>query len=310
MTRIRRVGYAGLGAIGAPMAQRIHEAGFELHLWNRTADKAAPLVAAGAKLAASPAELAHRVEVLCLCLTDHRAVEQVVFGDSGVASAGKSGLIVADHSTIHPQASRRIAERFRACGGSWVDAPVTGGIDGARNGTLSVLAGGEAADVERVRAVVMSFAQKLTYLGPAGSGQAAKACNQMISFGTAAVLAEALNLAARLGLDPAVFAQAVEGGFADSAVLRRCAPAMISGKLTGSTLTALKDMEIAVDLGREALAPMPMISLLASLLRLLVSQGHVTGGISAPIRLYCTGALGDKAPSGAARARSQSADPA
>ncbi len=299
MKPVQRVGYAGLGAIGAPMAQRIREAGFDLHVWNRSAQKAAPLVAAGATLAATPAELARQVDVLCLCLTDDRAVEQVVFGECGVASAHQAGLVVADHSTIHPQASRRIAERFLASGASWVDAPVTGGVVGARNGTLSVFAGGEAADVDRIRPVAMSFAAKVTHLGPAGSGQVAKACNQMISFGTAAVLAEALHLAARQGLDAAKFAQAVEGGFADSTVLRLCGPAMLSGKLSGSTLTALKDMEIAVDLGREAVAPMPMISLLTSLLRVLVSQGDVTGGISAPMRLYCHGALAEKAPSSA-----------
>lgn len=295
MKPVQFVGYAGLGAIGAPMARRIQQAGFELHVWNRSAEKAAALVAAGARLAATPAELARRVEVLCLCLTDHGAVEQVVFGDKGVASAHKAGLVVADHSTIHPQASRRIAERFLASGGSWVDAPVTGGIIGARNGTLSVLAGGEAADVERIRPVAMSFAAKFTHLGPAGSGQAAKACNQMISFGTAAVLAESLSLAARLGLDAAKFAQAIEGGYADSTVLRLCAPGMISGELSGSTLTALKDMEIAADLGREVAAPMPMIGLLTSLLRVLVAQGHATGGLSAPMRLYCSGPLAEEA---------------
>lgn len=287
-----RVGYAGLGSIGTPMARRVLDAGFELHVWNRNPAKAEALVEAGATLAPTPAALAGAVDVLCLCVTDGSAVEQIVFGDNGIASAARAGLVVADHSTIHPADSRRIAARFNAaCGGAWVDAPVSGGVVGARAGTLSVFAGGEAADVERVRPVVMSFAAKLTHLGPAGSGQVAKACNQMISFGTAAVLAEALNLAARSGLDVARFPQAIEGGFADSTVLRRCAPVMLSGQLTGSTLIALKDMEIALDLGHESVTPMPMIGLLTSLLRLLVSQGHTTGGISAPIRLYADGPL-------------------
>jgi 3-hydroxyisobutyrate dehydrogenase len=291
MTPIRRVGYAGLGSIGAPMARRVLDAGFELHVWNRDPAKAAALVDAGARLAATPAALARAVDVLCLCVTDGHAVEQVVFGDDGIASTLPGGLVVADHSTIHPTESRRIAERFAATGGAWVDAPVSGGVVGARAGTLSVFAGGEASDVERIRPVVMSFAAKLTHLGPAGSGQVAKACNQMISFGTAAVLAEALNLAARSGLDVAQLPHAIEGGFADSTVLRLCAPTMLSGRLTGSTLIALKDMEIALDLGRESIAAMPMIGLLTSLLRVLVSQGHTTGGLSAPIRLYADGPL-------------------
>ncbi|HKX93294.1 MAG TPA: NAD(P)-dependent oxidoreductase [Methylibium sp.] len=291
-TAALRVGFAGLGAIGAPMARRILDAGFALQVWNRDPAKSQALVDAGAQRAASPAALARSVDLLCLCVTDGAAVEQLVFGDEGIAHGARAGLVVADHSTIHPADARRLAARFAAdCGGAWVDAPVSGGVAGARAGTLSVLAGGAAADIERIRPVVLSFAAKLTHLGPAGSGQIAKACNQMISFGTAAVLAEALNLAARSGLDVARFPEAIEGGFADSTVLRRCAPAMLSGELIGSTLIALKDMEIALDLGRASLAPMPMIGLLTSLLRLLVSQGHTVGGLSTPIRLYADGPL-------------------
>ncbi|MDB5874508.1 MAG: NAD(P)-dependent oxidoreductase [Ramlibacter sp.] len=288
---VRRVGYAGLGEIGFPMARRILDAGFELHVWNRTAAKAAPLVAAGAHLAATPAALARAVDVLCICVTDDKALEQLVFGAEGIASAGARDIVVADHSTIHPTATRDIARRFEASGGAWVDAPVSGGVTGAAQGSLSVFAGGQAQHVERVRPVVMSFAGKMTHLGPVGSGQAAKACNQMISFGTAAVLAEALNLAAQLGIDVARFPEALEGGLADSAVLRRSAPRMLSGELIGSTLTTLKDLEIIVDLGRETGAPMPMTGLLASLHRLLVHQGHVEGGMAAVIRLYADGPL-------------------
>jgi 3-hydroxyisobutyrate dehydrogenase len=291
MTPIRRVGYAGLGAIGTPMAQRILEAGFELHVWNRSPEKTRALVAAGARAAATPAALAAEVELLCLCLSNDEAVEQVVFGEQGIAAAASNGLIVADHSTIHPATTRRFAERLNAAGGTWVDAPVSGGVLGARQGTLSVFAGGDAAVIDRIRPVLLGFAGKVTRLGAVGSGQAAKACNQMISFGTAAVLAEALNLAARLGLDVARLPQAIEGGFADSFVLRHCAPAMIHGPLTGSTLTAVKDIEIAGDLGRASGTPLPMVELMTSLYRQAVAQGHVTGGLSALIRLYADGPL-------------------
>ena len=298
---LRRIGYAGLGAIGFPMAQRILEAGFELHVWNRNPDKAAPLVALGARLAATPAALARAVEVLGLCVTDDRAVAQIVFGADGIASIGAAalrGLVVADHSTLHPAATRSIAARFQAAGGAWVDAPVSGGPSGAQQGTLSVFAGGEARDVERVRPMVMSFARRMTHLGAVGSGQAAKACNQMVSFGTAAVLAEALNLAAKLGLDVARLPQALEGGLADSAVLRRYAPGMVSGELSGSALTALKDLEIIVDLGHETGAPMPLTGLLASLHRMLAGQGHIEGGMAGVIRLYADGPLARPQPEG------------
>lgn len=291
MTPIRRVGYAGLGAIGALMAQRILDAGFELHVWNRSPEKARALALAGATLAASPAALAREVEVVCLCLTDDRAVEQVVFGEQGIAAAGVAGLIVADHSTIHPAAARGLAQRWAETGGQWIDAPVSGGLTGAREGTLSVFAGGDASTVEHIRPVLMSFAGKVTRLGAAGSGQVAKACNQMVSFGTAAVLAEALNLASRLGLDVAELPRAMEGGFADSFVLRQCAPAMIHGPLVGSTLTALKDMEIAIELGRASDTPLPMVDLMTSLYRRAVEQGHLKGGLASLIRLHADGPL-------------------
>ncbi|MES2631421.1 MAG: NAD(P)-dependent oxidoreductase [Pseudomonadota bacterium] len=288
---VRRVGYAGLGVIGLPMARRILDAGFELHVWNRSADKAAPLVAAGARLAASPAELARNAQVICVCVTNDAALEQVVFGENGITSAGRQGLVITDHSTIHPTATRSFAQRLAQAGNAWVDAPVTGGPSGAEQGTLTVFAGGTPGNVERVRPVIMSFSKRMTHLGPVGSGQAAKACNQMVSFGTAAVLAEALSLAAKLGLDVAHLPEAMEGGLADSAVLRRYAPMMLSGELTGSVLTALKDLEIVSDLAGEAGAPIPMTALLTSLHRMLAGQGHHLGGMAGVVRLYRVGGL-------------------
>lgn len=284
---VHRVGFAGLGALGAPMAERIRAAGYELHVWNRSAGKAAPLIAAGACGAPSPAVLAQRVELLCICVTDEQAVQQLLFGDDGLASAPVPGLIVADHSTIAPLATRRIAARAASEAGiAWVDAPVSGGPPGARQGTLAVFAGGDAPDVERARPVLMRFAGKLTHLGAVGSGQAAKVCNQMISFGTCAVMAEALHLAARMGLDVARLPEAVEGGLADSAVLRHYAPQMLGGDLRGNSRNALKDIEIALELGRESTTAMPMTALLASLHRLVVAQGHTALGMGGPLRLY------------------------
>jgi 3-hydroxyisobutyrate dehydrogenase-like beta-hydroxyacid dehydrogenase len=282
------------------MAQRILDAGYELHVWNRSADKAAALVAAGARLAPTAAALAQRVELLCVCVTDDKAIEALLFGEQGVvagiAAGAASGLIVADHSTVHPLATRRIAERALREGHiAWVDAPVSGGPTGARQGTLAVFAGGSAADVERARPVLMSFAGKLTHLGPVGSGQIAKACNQMISFGTCAVMAESLHLAARLGLDVAKLPAAIEGGLADSAVLRHYAPQMLGGQLIGNSLNALKDLEIALELGRESVTTMPMTSVLASLHRLVVAQGHHALGMAGPLRLYTQEPLVDVA---------------
>lgn len=282
----RRIGYAGLGVIGLPMARRILDAGFELAVWNRTAAKAAPLVAAGAQLVESPAALACRSDVVCICVTDHCALEEVVFGPRGLAASDLRGLVVADHSTVHPEVARSLAARIGALGGAWVDAPVTGGPSSAERGTLTVFAGGDERDVARIRPVVMTFAGRMTHLGATGSGQAAKACNQMVSFGTAAVLAEALNLAAHLGLEVERLPEAMLGGLAESTVLHRYAPMMLSGTLTGSVLTAVKDLEIIQDLARATGTPLPMVGLLSSLHRLLVAQGHQLGGMAGVIRLY------------------------
>jgi 3-hydroxyisobutyrate dehydrogenase len=287
----RKVGFAGLGVIGEPMARRILGAGFVLHVWNRTAGKADSLVAAGANRVATPAALASEVDVLCICVTDARALEELVFGVDGIAAAGKKSLIIVDHSTVHPAVARDFARRVAHVAGTWLDVPVTGGPAGARQGNLTAFAGGESAAVEYVRPVVASFAKQISHLGPVGSGQAAKACNQMLSFGTAAVLAEALNLASRMGLDVAQLPGALEGGLADSAVLRRYAPGMVSGELTGSALTALKDLEIILELGRETSTPMPITGLVGSLHRLLSSQGHHLGGMAGLVRLYCDGPL-------------------
>jgi 3-hydroxyisobutyrate dehydrogenase-like beta-hydroxyacid dehydrogenase len=283
---LQRVGCVGLGRIGKLMAERVARAGFELHVWNRSRDKADSLLADGARWSESPAELMSVVDVLIVCVTDDRALEQVLFGPTGVAACGRSDGLVVDHSTIHPTAAASLAGRFRPHG-SLIDAPVSGGLAGARNGTLSIFAGGDPAALDAVRPVLLrSYAAKVTRVGESGCGQAAKACNQLISFGTASVLAEALTLAGRLGLDVAQLPAAMEGGFADSTVLRTCAPGMVDGRPAGDTLTAVKDLEIISDLGRLSGTPLPIAGLMTSLFRLVALQGHREGGLSSLSHLY------------------------
>lgn len=288
-----RVGWIGLGAIGAPMAERVRRVGFALQVWNRDPRKAEGLVAAGARGASTPAALARASDAVCLCVTDDKAIEQVVFGPDGVAAGMAPGTVVVDHSTIHPLATRAFAARLAAAGGHWIDAPVSGGPVGAREGCLGVFVGGDADALVRVQALLQSYAARITHLGAAGSGQAGKACNQILSFGTAGVLAEALHLAHRFGLDAARLAEAMQGGYADSAVLRHYAPQMLEGRYSGSTLNAAKDMAIALDLARETGTPLPLSGVLASLYRLLVLQGHTALGMAAPMRLYVEGPLAE-----------------
>lgn len=175
-----KIGFVGLGDIGEPMAMRILEAGFPLRVYNRTAAKTQPLTARGAQSAASAAELARECDIVFLCVSDTAAVEQVVFGPGGIAEGGRPGQLVVDLSTIHPVQTQEMAQRLAAGHGiAWVDAPVSGGPAGARAGTLAVMAGGGAEDVERVRPVLMSFAGRVTHMGPVGCGMATKACNQI-----------------------------------------------------------------------------------------------------------------------------------
>lgn len=287
-----RLGFIGLGAIGAPMAQRLLEAGHALTVFNRNPAKARPLADAGAALAADIGGLVRASDCVFLCLSDTAAVEQVVFGEGGVASAGRPGQLLVDLSTIHPEATRAMAARLRAqCGMGWVDAPVSGGPAGACAGTLAVMAGGTPEDVARAQPLLMAFAGRVTHMGPSGCGMAMKACNQMMSFGSAAVIAETLHLAARFGIDPALVPQAVQGGFADSAVLRHYAPQMIEGRLSGNGRTAMKDLDIALDLARAQGCAVPMTSLVASMFRLVLAQGFEQGGMATPMRLYAQGSL-------------------
>lgn len=287
-----RVGFIGLGDIGAPMALRIHDAGHALMAWNRGPERLKPFVERGVPVAASAAALARECDVVCLCVSNTDAVEQVLFGADGVAAGGRPGLLVIDLSTIHPMRAREFAQRLRSEHGiALVDAPVSGGPSGARAGTLAVLAGGEAQDVERARPVLQSFAGRITHMGASGCGMAAKACNQMLSFAQSAVIAETLNLAARFGIDPALIPEAVQGGFADSNVMRHYGKALVDGTAKGNTATAVKDIDIATDLARLTQTPVPVTALVSSIFRLALAQGSLKTGLGAPMSIYAQGAL-------------------
>ena len=197
-----KLGYLGLGMMGFPMARRLVDAGYDVAIWNRSAGKAALLVEAGAKLKAHPGDVAAAASILFMCVTDAVAVEEVVFGHDGLAAVPGAGKLVVDFSSIHPDAARDIAARLKAANGmGWVDAPVSGGTKGAEEGTLAVMAGGDAADVERVRPYVLAMARRLTHMGPTGAGQTTKLCNQVIVGCAMAVLAEATRLAVNAGID-------------------------------------------------------------------------------------------------------------
>lgn len=293
------LGFIGLGAMGMPIAQRLLAAGYPLTVWGRTPARLQPALDAGARLAPSARGVAEAAELVHLCVFDAEAVESVVFGPDGVAAGAGAGTLVVDHSTIHPEATRRFAERlYVAAGMGWVDAPVSGGAKGAQEGRLAVMAGGAAADVDRLRTVAGCFAARLTHMGPVGAGQAAKACNQMIIGSTVAVIAEALAFADKFGVSAPDLPDCLAGGFADSTVLQNHARRMAAADYQGAGPATImtKDLDIALDMARVTGQPMPMTGLVASLYRLLIAQGDAAYGQIGLMRLYADAPLPRRPP--------------
>jgi 3-hydroxyisobutyrate dehydrogenase len=270
-----KLGYLGLGMMGFPMARRLIDAGHDVTVWNRSPGKAAALVEAGAKRAATPYDVAAVAHVIFLCLTDAAAVDEVVFGPQGIARAPGSGKLVVDFSSIHPDAARSIAARLKDANGmGWIDAPVSGGSKGAEEGTLAVMAGGDAADIEKIRPYVLAMARRLTHMGPVGAGQTTKLCNQIIVGCAMTVLAEATRLAVNAGIDASRLPEALAGGFADSIPLQLFVPRMVAGIHSpplGHIATMLKDLDTVVDVARATSSPVPMSALSAQLFRLAKS---------------------------------------
>lgn len=267
-----KLGYLGLGMMGFPMSRRLIQAGHDVMVWNRSKGKATALVELGAKPATSPREMAERCDIIFMCVTDAAAVEDVVFGAEGLATVEGRGKLVVDFSSIHPDAARTIAARLKEKNGmGWIDAPVSGGSKGAEEGTLAVMAGGDAADVERVKPYVLAMARRLTHMGPVGAGQTTKLCNQIIVGCAMTVLAEATRLAVNAGIDAGKLPEALAGGFADSIPLQLFVPRMVQGIHSpplGHIATMLKDLDTVVEVARDTSTPVPMSALASQLFRL------------------------------------------
>ena len=271
-----RLGFIGLGTMGMPMALNMLKGGYELTVWGRTREKLQKALDAGAIWAESPRAVAERSDIVCLCVWDGKAVEEVVFGPNGVAAGGAKGKLLVDHSTIQPEEARALAARLVQYNGMrWLDAPVSGGNTGAEAGTLVVMAGGREVDIERYRPAILTTAQRITPMGPTGSGQATKIVNQMLIAAEVAVVAEALGFASKHGLICKNLPDALKGGWADSAVLQDHARRMIAAKYPnqGGQVLMLKDIGIAEEMGKKVGAAMPVTNLVANLYRKLQAQG-------------------------------------
>lgn len=273
------LGFAGIGLMGLPMCRRLLAAGYSLTVWNRSPDKCAPLVAAGARQVLTPGELCEAAEVVMLCLADTAVVCDVVFGADGIASKAKAGQLLVDFSSLEPTATREMAAQLKGdTGMGWLDTPVSGGTPGAEAGTLAIMVGGETEDLERVRPALLSLGQRVTHMGGVGAGQVTKACNQMIVACNALVIAEVVALAEKSGVDASLIAQALAGGFADSKPLQILAPQMAESRfepVKWHVRTLLKDLDTAVKFSREQGSATPVSGLAAQLMRLHGSQGYL-----------------------------------
>ncbi len=271
-----RVGFVGLGTMGASMAANLARARFPLAVWNRTGGKAAEVVALGAREMDSPRELAAHCDVVVLCLTDSPQVEEVLFGERGLAEGLAPGSIVIDCSTISPVKAQEFALRLGARGVAMIDAPVSGGSEGARLATLTIMVGGEVADVERVGTILSSLGTTVTHLGPIGSGQWAKAMNQVILAGVYLAVAEGVTLGLKAGLDVEKVVGALAGGAAGSWVLANRAGRMIDDSYPLGFKLNLhrKDLAIALELAREVGAVLPVTAMAATFEDGLIAQGH------------------------------------
>jgi 2-hydroxy-3-oxopropionate reductase len=262
-----RVGFIGLGIMGKPMVRNLVNAGFEVVAHSRTRASVDEMVAESAAITAadSPRAVAEQTKTIITMLPDSPDVRDVVFGDNGLIGAIGSGHLLIDMSTIAPATAIEVAEAAKSKGASTLDAPVSGGDKGAIAGTLSIMVGGETADVERAMPLFESMGKTIVHVGGAGAGQIVKACNQVVVALNYAAVSEALVLGSKAGVDPNKIVQVLSGGLANSRVLEMRGPTMIEHNFQPGFRVNLhrKDLGIALSTGRESGVPLPMTSLVS-----------------------------------------------
>lgn len=269
------IGFIGLGIMGAGMARNLLDRGHELVVWNRTASRTEPLIEAGARGAANPADVARQASIVMVCVADTPDVEAVVVGPDGILEGVSPDALIIDHSTISPSSTVALAARAAESGARWLDAPVSGGSEGAQRGTLSIMVGGDPADVERARPYLEAFSSSITHVGPVGSGQTVKIVNQILVVGNQLAASEALLFASMAGLDLDATLAAVTGGAAGSWMLANRGPQMIVRDWRpGFTIDLQqKDLRLALEAGRELGAPLLGTAFVSQLYHTLQQQG-------------------------------------
>ena len=289
MTSKAKIGYVGVGLMGLPMAKRLLSLGYAVRAFDIAADKIAAVRAAGGAVASSSADAVLGADLVLLNLPTPEAVEVVVFGENGVASALRPPQLLIDFSTNKVYQSKGFAKRLREMtGAGWIDAPVSGGPPASGSGTLTVMAGGDAAEIERARPLFADVAGRFTHMGPSGAGMAAKMLNQLIVGAGHAVMAEAVVLAEAAGIDPARLPECLAGGLADSPLLQRLYPRMVKRDFApqGYVRQLLKDLEMVNEFAGALKAPTPMLGEALSLYRMLAHLGHTELDTAAVLKLY------------------------
>lgn len=288
---MKRIGYIGMGIMGSAMATNLLKAGFEVVVWNRTRSKAAAVLERGATWADSPADVAAQTQAVCINVTDTPDVEQVVFGRKGIVEGNPgdtADMVVVDHSTISPIATREFARRLAEQNVALLDAPVSGGDIGARNGTLSIMVGGDEAVFQRCLPVFNAVGQRVTYLGPSGSGQACKACNQILCAVNLMGVCEAMALAVREGVDLQKLLAVTTAGAGGSWSLANLGPLIATNDMHPGFMIELlnKDLRIVRAAADALQLPLPAANLATELFRAAAVQGHARDGTQALSRVF------------------------
>jgi len=267
-----KVGFIGLGAMGRPMALHLQRAGHELFVWARRPQSAAGLPATRC---ATPAELGRHCDVVFTVVTSSADVESIALGADGLCEGMAAGTVLVDCSTIAPESARHIASELTKRGIAMLDAPVSGGEQGAINATLAIMAGGEAAVLERVRPLLECLGQRIVHIGPNGAGQVAKACNQIIMVAAIEAAAEAMRLAAASGVDCAKVRQALSGGSAASRVLDVMGERMVKRDFSAGIEARLhhKDYGLVLEAARKSGVPMTLTATVGQQLNALMALG-------------------------------------
>jgi len=281
-----KIGFIGLGIMGRGMARNLLKAGFEVHVWNRTPGRMDELAAEGAVKAADPAGVASRCEIVMICVSDTPDVQAVIFGPRGIIEGAKPGALVIDLSTISPQATRGIASRLQEIGAHTIDAPVSGGSEGAAQGTLTLMVGGGAEDVERAMPFFRAIGKRITHVGDHGAGQMVKLVNQILVVGHAMAMSEALLFAQAGGLDLQKTLEAVSAGAAGSWMLSNRGPQILQRDWRPGFMIDLqqKDVRLVLSAADELGVPALLSSLVFHLYRTLQAEGLGSEGNHALIK--------------------------